>query len=621
MAEDRKKAGAVSAGGRADRPDRRKDFIGAVYMEKLMGIDVGSTTVKVTVISPGTGEILFKSYERHFSRVKECVLAELEKVRALFPGERFRAAITGSAGLGLAEKSGVAFVQEVQAAFIAIRKYYPDADVAVELGGEDAKIIFVTGGTEQRMNGSCAGGTGAFIDQMATLLNISVDEMDALAMQAEKTYPIASRCGVFAKSDIQPLLNQGAAKSDIAASIFQAVVDQTVAGLAQGRRIKGKVLFLGGPLYFLKALRRAFERTLKLDEEHAVFPENAPCFMSLGAALYAENADGAPMEEIIAKIRDSKSSDDIVTGEPLFKDREEYDEFIARHKRSDLSFADIHTYRGDAYLGIDSGSTTTKMILITDDCRILYSHYQTNNGQPLDIVAERLKEIYSLAENRINIRASAVTGYGEDLIKAALKADFGIVETVAHFKAALHFNPKADFIIDIGGQDIKCFKEKNHAIDSIMLNEACSSGCGSFIQTFAKAMDMDIEEFSRLGLFARHPVELGSRCTVFMNSSVKQAQKEGASVEDISAGLSASIVKNAIYKVIRAKTPDELGENIVVQGGTFMNDAVLRSFEKETGKEVIRPAIAGLMGAFSCISGVLMRMEPPPSSTPLSTMS
>ena len=447
MAEDRKKAGAVSAGGRADRPDRRKDFIGAVYMEKLMGIDVGSTTVKVTVISPGTGEILFKSYERHFSRVKECVLAELEKVRALFPGERFRAAITGSAGLGLAEKSGVVFVQEVQAAFIAIRKYYPDADVAVELGGEDAKIIFVTGGTEQRMNGSCAGGTGAFIDQMATLLNISVDEMDALAMQAEKTYPIASRCGVFAKSDIQPLLNQGAAKSDIAASIFQAVVDQTVAGLAQGRRIKGKVLFLGGPLYFLKALRRAFERTLKLDEEHAVFPENAPCFMSLGAALYAENADGTPMEEIIAKIRDSKSSDDIVTGEPLFKDREEYDEFIARHKRSDLSFADIHTYRGDAYLGIDSGSTTTKMILITDDCRILYSHYQTNNGQPLDIVAERLKEIYSLAENRINIRASAVTGYGEDLIKAALKADFGIVETVAHFKAALHFNPKADFII------------------------------------------------------------------------------------------------------------------------------------------------------------------------------
>ena len=586
-------------------------------MAKLMGIDVGSTTVKVTVIDPATNEILYKSYERHFSRVKECVLNELKKVNGLFEGERFQAAVTGSAGLGLAEKSGISFVQEVQAAFIAIRKYYPDADVAVELGGEDAKIIFITGGTEQRMNGSCAGGTGAFIDQMATLLNITVQEMDELALQAEKTYPIASRCGVFAKSDIQPLLNQGAAKSDISASIFQAVVDQTVAGLAQGRRIKGKVLFLGGPLYFLKALRRAFTETLKLDGEHAIFPENAPCFMSLGAALYAENADEAPMSEIIGKIENSRNSDDIVTGEPLFKSRGEYDAFIARHKRSDLSFADIHAYRGDAYLGIDSGSTTTKMILITEDYRILYSHYQSNNGQPLDIVVEKLKEIYTLAEDRINIRASAVTGYGEDLIKAAMKADFGIVETVAHFKAALHFNPKADFIIDIGGQDIKCFKVKNHAIDSIMLNEACSSGCGSFIQTFAKAMDMDIEEFSRLGLFAKNPVELGSRCTVFMNSSVKQAQKEGASVEDISAGLSSSIVKNAIYKVIRAKTPEELGKNIVVQGGTFMNDAVLRSFEKETGKEVIRPAIAGLMGAFGA---ALYAMEAQPAYVPTSSL-
>ena len=567
-------------------------------MTKLLGIDVGSTTVKVTVIEPATDEILYKSYERHFSRVKECVLEELKKVNSLFPAESFKAAVTGSAGLGLAEKSRISFVQEVQAAFIAIRHYYPDADAAVELGGEDAKIIFLTGGTEQRMNGSCAGGTGAFIDQMATLLNITVPEMDELALQAEKTYPIASRCGVFAKSDIQPLLNQGAAKSDISASIFQAVVDQTVAGLAQGRRIKGKVLFLGGPLFFLKALRRAFTETLKLDEEHAVFPENAPCFMSLGAALYSQNADEVPMSEIIGKIENSKNSDDIVTGEPLFKDREEYDAFIARHKRSDLQFADIHTYRGDAYLGIDSGSTTTKMILITEDSKILYSHYQSNNGQPLDIVAEKLKEIYALGEERVNIRGAAVTGYGEDLIKAALKADFGIVETVAHFKAALHFNPKVDFIIDIGGQDIKCFKVKNRAIDSIMLNEACSSGCGSFIETFAKAMNMDIESFSRLGLFAKHPVELGSRCTVFMNSSVKHAQKEGATVEDISAGLSSSIVKNAIYKVIRAKTPEELGRHIVVQGGTFMNDAVLRSFEKETGKEVIRPAIAGLMGAF-----------------------
>ena len=567
-------------------------------MAKLLGIDVGSTTVKVTVIDPETDQILYKSYERHFARVKECVLSELKKVREQFGDGTYSACITGSAGLGLAQRSGISFVQEVQAAFIAIRKYYPDADAAVELGGEDAKIIFITGGTEQRMNGSCAGGTGAFIDQMATLLDISVDEMDELSMKAEKVYPIASRCGVFAKSDIQPLINQGSKKEDIAASIFQAVVDQTVSGLAQGRRIKGKVLFLGGPLYFLKGLRKAFKDTLKLDDEHAIFPENAPCFMSIGCALYAANAKAEPIGDIIGKVENVKESDDVVTGDPLFASRAEYDEFVERHNRSDLPFEDIKTYRGDAYLGVDSGSTTTKVILITPDCKILYSHYQSNNGQPLDIIVERLKEIYDLIGDRIVIRGGAVTGYGEDLMKAALKVDFGIVETVAHFKAAVHFNPDVDFIIDIGGQDIKCFKVKNHAIDSIMLNEACSSGCGSFIQTFAKAMSMDIDEFAKLGLFAKHPVELGSRCTVFMNSAVKQAQKEGASVEDISAGLSSSIVKNAIYKVIRAKTPEELGKNIVVQGGTFLNDAVLRSFEKEIGKNVIRPGIAGLMGAF-----------------------
>ena len=565
-------------------------------MANLLGIDVGSTTVKVAVLSEEK-EILYTSYERHFARVKECVLAQLAVVKEKFGGD-FRISITGSAGLGLAERSGVSFVQEVQAAFTAIRKYYPDADAAVELGGEDAKIIFITGGTEQRMNGSCAGGTGAFIDQMATLLNISVGEMDELSLQAEKVYPIASRCGVFAKSDIQPLLNQGARKEDISASIFQAVVDQTVSGLAQGRRIKGKVLFLGGPLYFIKGLRKAFKDTLHLDDEHAVFPENAPSFMAVGAALYSENVDPMPIEEAISRIGNAKGSDDVVTGEPLFKDRAEYDAFVARHKKSDLAFEDIKTYKGDAYLGIDSGSTTTKLILITPDAKILYSHYQSNNGQPLDIVLERLREIYTLAEGRVRIAGAAVTGYGEDMMKAALKADFGIVETVAHFKAALYFDPKVDFIIDIGGQDIKCFKIKNGVIDSIMLNEACSSGCGSFIQTFAKAMGMEIEEFSKLGLFAKHPVELGSRCTVFMNSSVKQAQKEGAGVEDISAGLSSSIVKNAIYKVIRAKTPDELGNNILVQGGTFLNDAVLRSFEIETGKQVVRPGIAGLMGAF-----------------------
>ncbi len=567
-------------------------------MTKLLGIDVGSTTVKMTVFDVETGNVLYSSYERHFSKVKECVLSELAKVGLAFPSEKFKIAITGSAGLGLAERSGLGFVQEVQAAFTAIKKFYPDADVAVELGGEDAKIIFLTGGAEQRMNGSCAGGTGAFIDQMATLLDVTVDEMDEMALRAEKHYSIASRCGVFAKSDVQPLINQGVAKTDIAASIFQAVVEQTVSGLAQGRRIKGKVLFLGGPLYFLKALRKAFVSTLGLDEEYAIFPEKAPIFMSLGAALSAEGEQAYTIAEMIEKIQNVTVSDEVVRGKPLFENREQYEEFVSRHKQSDLGFADIRTYQGDAYLGIDSGSTTTKLILISEDFRILYSHYQTNNGQPLDVVVKKLKEIYTLCGEGVRIRGGAVTGYGEDMIKAALKLDFGIVETVAHFKAALHFNPKVDFIIDIGGQDIKCFKVKNGAIDSIMLNEACSSGCGSFIQTFAKAMDMDVESFARLGLFARQPVELGSRCTVFMNSAVKQAQKEGATVEDISAGLSSSIVKNAVYKVIRAKTPDELGQNIVVQGGTFMNDAVLRSFEMETGKNVVRPVIAGLMGAF-----------------------
>jgi len=565
-------------------------------MTNLMGIDVGSTTVKVAVID-ANDKIVYSSYVRHFARVKETVLAELKKVKKKIDGD-FSVSITGSAGLGLSQRSGLNFVQEVQAAFIAIRKYYADADVAVELGGEDAKIIFITGGTEQRMNGSCAGGTGAFIDQMATLLNIDAQKMDELALKAEKIYPIASRCGVFAKSDVQPLINQGAKKEDIAASIFQAVVDQTVSGLAQGRRIKGKVLFLGGPLYFLKGLRKAFVTTLKLTEDNAVFPDNAPCFMSIGAALGSVGVKAKSLDEIIEDIENVQESDDIVTGEPLFASKEEYAEFVKRHRATDLQFADIATYKGDCYIGIDSGSTTTKLIVITPDCRILYSQYLSNKGQPLDVIIEKLKEVYRLGEGRLKVLGSAVTGYGEDLIKSAVKADFGIVETVAHFKAALHFNPQVDFIIDIGGQDIKCFKIKNGAIDSIMLNEACSSGCGSFIQTFARAMGMEINKFAERGLYAKHPVELGSRCTVFMNSAVKQAQKEGAGVDDISAGLSSSIVKNAIYKVIRASSPDEIGEHIVVQGGTFLNDAVLRSFEKEIGKQVTRPGIAGLMGAF-----------------------
>lgn len=561
-----------------------------------MGIDVGSTTVKAAVID-GNKNLIYSSYVRHYSNIQGTVLAELSKIKSKFGGE-YAVSVTGSAGLGLSQRSGLNFVQEVQAAFIGIRNLHPDADAAIELGGEDAKIIFVTGGTEQRMNGTCAGGTGAFIDQMATLLNVSVGEMDELALQAEKTYPIASRCGVFAKSDVQPLLNQGAKKSDIAASIFQAVVDQTVSGLAQGRKIKGKVLFLGGPLYFLKGLRKAFVTTLKLEGDNAVFPENAPCFMAIGAAYNSAAVKPADIDEIIERIKSVSVSGEITCGRRLFTNKEEYAQFVKRHRARDLKFADISAYSGDCYLGIDSGSTTTKLILITPDCKILYSHYQPNNGQPLDIVVKKLREIYALGGGRLKICGSAVTGYGEDLIKNAIKADFGIVETVAHYKAALHFNPRVDFIIDIGGQDIKCFKIKHGAIDSIMLNEACSSGCGSFIQTFARAMNMEINKFCELGLFAERPVELGSRCTVFMNSAVKQAQKEGASIEDISAGLSSSIVKNAIYKVIRANSADELGKNIVVQGGTFLNDAVLRSFELETGRNVVRPGIAGLMGAF-----------------------
>ena len=563
-----------------------------------LGIDVGSTTVK-TVIIDEKKNIIYSEYQRHFSKVRETVKTQLEAVQEKYPNDTFKICMTGSAGLGLATGAEIPFVQEVNSAFIAVKERIPDADAVIELGGEDAKIIFLTGGVEQRMNGSCAGGTGAFIDQMATLLGVTVTEMDNMSLCAQKVYPIASRCGVFSKSDIQPLLNQGAKREDICASIFQAVVDQTVSGLAQGRIIEGKVLFLGGPLSFLKGLRKAFVDTLGLKEgETAVFPKEAPVFVALGCALFAFNShDDFTIESVIKKIENAKTGNGIVTGQPLFNSKAEYEEFILRHKKCDLEYADLHTYKGNAYLGIDAGSTTTKLILITEDCRILYQHYSSNKGQPLDRVADKLKKIYSEMNPEIKIAGSAVTGYGEDLIKAGLSIDFGIVETVAHFKAASYFCPEVDFIIDIGGQDIKCFKIKNHSIDSIMLNEACSSGCGSFIQTFALALGYDIADFASLGLFAENPVDLGSRCTVFMNSSVKQAQKDGATVEDISAGLSSSIIKNAVYKVIRAKSPEELGKNIVVQGGTFLNDAVLRAFEMEMGRNVIRPAISGLMGA------------------------
>ncbi|MCI8539611.1 MAG: 2-hydroxyglutaryl-CoA dehydratase [Oscillospiraceae bacterium] len=567
-------------------------------MSLRIGIDIGSTTVKVVVLDEGN-HLLFRSYERHFSKVREKACEILHRISSQLQGRDVKLVITGSAGLGVAKASGVDFVQEVYATAAAVREYCPGTDAVIELGGEDAKIIFFGGALEERMNGSCAGGTGAFIDQMATLMNISADEMDALSLKHEKIYPIASRCGVFAKSDIQPILNQGGRKEDVAASIFQAVVDQTVAGLTQGRELTGKIVFLGGPLHFLMGLRERFVETLKLDEEHAVFPEDGDCFAAIGAALCASDFAEMPFERVLELLEKSVENASLVdTMPPLFERQEDYDAFRQRHNASHPPEADIATYAGPAWLGIDAGSTTTKMTLITEDGGLLYTYYHSNQGNPVAIVQEQLGIIYGLCGDRIQIKGAAVTGYGEDLIKAAFRCDLGLVETVAHYNAAAHFNPGVDFIIDIGGQDMKCFKIRNGAVDSIMLNEACSSGCGSFIETFARALGHDIADFSKLGLFAPHPVNLGSRCTVFMNSSVKQAQKEGAPVNAISAGLSISIVKNAIYKVIRAASASDLGKEIVVQGGTFLNDAVLRSFELELGRNVTRPTIAGLMGAF-----------------------
>ena len=567
-------------------------------MSLRVGIDIGSTTVKVVVLDE-QNKLLFRSYERHFSKTRERTLETLTSIREMLAGRSIKVTITGSAGLGVANAAHIDFVQEVYATAAAVNTYIPDTDAVIELGGEDAKIIFFGGALEERMNGSCAGGTGAFIDQMATLMNVTVPELDALSLKHEKIYPIASRCGVFAKSDIQPILNQGGRKEDVAASIFQAVVDQTVAGLTQGRELKGKIVFLGGPLHFLMGLRQRFVETLKLDADHAVFPADGDCFAAMGAALCATDYEPVPFEDLMQRLKDSAAATTVVdTMPPLFNSQEEYDAFCLRHNAKKPPEVDIHTYSGPAWLGIDAGSTTTKLALITEDGGLLYTYYHSNQGNPVAIVLEELHKIYDLCGDRITIRGAAVTGYGEDLIKNAFSCDLGLVETMAHYKAAAHFEPDVDFNIDIGGQDMKCFKIRNGAVDSIMLNEACSSGCGSFIETFAKALGYNIADFSKLGLFTEKPVNLGSRCTVFMNSSVKQAQKDGASVADISAGLSTSIVKNAIYKVIRAASPDDLGKHIVVQGGTFLNDAVLRSFETELGRNVTRPTIAGIMGAF-----------------------
>ena len=563
-----------------------------------IGIDIGSTTVKVIVLDD-SGTILFRAYERHFSKVREKTGELLTRASHILNGKQIRLLITGSAGLGVAKSAGLPFIQEVFATAKAVRTYIPQADSVIELGGEDAKIIFFRGSLEERMNGSCAGGTGAFIDQMATLLNVTVEELDELSQHYEKIYPIASRCGVFAKTDIQPILNQGGQKEDVAASIFQAVVDQTISGLTQGRSLGDTVVFLGGPLYYYKGLRTRFAESLSLDKDHAVFPENGDCFAALGAALSTNGYETFAFDDVLKKI--NESIDDTTrsnTMPPLFNSVEEYDEFCKRHNANAPPKTDISIYAGDAWLGIDAGSTTTKLVLIDKDCGILYSYYGSNQGNPVGIVLSELNKIYRLIGDRIKIRGSAVTGYGEDLLKNAFSLDVGLVETIAHYQAAKHFNPDVDFIIDIGGQDMKCFKIRNGAVDSIFLNEACSSGCGSFIETFARALGYEIEEFAKLGLFVKHPVNLGSRCTVFMNSSVKQAQRDGATVADISAGISISIVKNAVYKVIRAASADDLGRHIVVQGGTFKNDAVLRSFEQELKREVTRPVIAGISGAY-----------------------
>ena len=563
-----------------------------------LGIDIGSTTAKAVLVEDG--RILYEKYQRHFSQVRQKTLELLEEAAAVAGDRPFTAAISGSAGLGLAESAGVPFVQEVFATGEVVRALEPDASAVVELGGEDAKIIFFDGGIDERMNGSCAGGTGAFIDQMATLLGVTADELDQLSLESTRLYPIASRCGVFAKTDIQPLLNQGAKHADVAASIYQAVVNQTIAGLAQGRRITGKVLFLGGPLYYCKGLRRRFQETLGLTDGQAVFPDYGRFAVAMGASLYARSAgEEYTMDRLREKIAHSSAVRDAANLlPPLFAGEADYAAFRARHAAATVAEGDLASYKGSAWLGVDCGSTTTKAVLLGEDRQLLYTYYSSNRGNPVEIVREQLETIYGLCGDRVRIRGSAVTGYGEELIRAAFGVDRGVVETIAHYTAAKHFCPQVDFILDIGGQDIKCFKIKNGAIDSIMLNEACSSGCGSFIETFARSMGYDVAEFARKGLQAAAPVNLGSRCTVFMNSSVKQSQKDGATVEDISAGLSVSVVKNAIYKVIRAGSADELGRHVVVQGGAFYNDAVLRAFEMELGREVIRPAIAGLMGAY-----------------------
>ncbi len=558
-----------------------------------VGLDIGSTTIKCVVLDE-RDRLVYSDYERHYSHILEKSEELLRRVCSEYvPGGTAQLAISGSAGMGMADAVGVPFVQEVFATRVAANRLSPGTDCIIELGGEDAKILFLSGAMEVRMNGSCAGGTGAFIDQMATLLKLSAEELNERARHAEKTYTIASRCGVFAKSDIQPLINQGARTEDIAASIYQAVVNQTIAGLAQGRPISGKVLYLGGPLTFSDVLRESFDSTLGVK---GVCPENSLYYVAMGAALYSDRS--FDLAEVAGRMGLHGRTASYRSQPPLFRSREEYEAFKARHARARVPRRDFPAdWTGRVHIGIDSGSTTVKAAVIDDEGSLMFADYRPNLGNPVPLIRGTLMKI--LREHPgITVGSVTTTGYGEELARHAFHADFGLVETVAHFTAARHFLPDVDFIIDIGGQDMKCFKIADGAISDIFLNEACSSGCGSFLQTFAQALGYSVQDFAALGLFAERPVDLGSRCTVFMNSSVKQAQKDGATLENISAGLSISVVKNALYKVIRASSPEELGRRIVVQGGTFYNEAVLRAFENEMGTEVIRPDIAGLMGAF-----------------------
>ena len=568
---------------------------------KKLGIDIGSTTIKCAILDE-QNNILFSDYRRHMSNIQNCLYELLSDAKDKVGDIDVLAGITGSGGLALANAIDVEFCQEVIAVSTSIKHYNPNCNVAIELGGEDAKIIYFDHGIDQRMNGICAGGTGSFIDQMASLLKTDASGLNEYAKGYQMLYPIAARCGVFAKTDIQPLINEGARKEDLAASIFQAVVNQTISGLACGKPIRGNVAFLGGPLHFLSELKNSFIRTLNLKDENVIAPENSHLYAAIGSAIIVANKEKTKsinINEIIFKLQQGlKLNDEIKRLEPLFKTEEDYAEFIERHSYATVEKEDIKNYSGECFLGIDAGSTTTKLAIISKEGKLLFSFYDNNNGSTIETAKRAISKIKEVLPSTASIVQSCSTGYGEQLLKSAFMLDYGEVETIAHYYGATFFNSNVDCILDIGGQDMKYIKIKDGYVDNVLLNEACSSGCGSFIETFAKSLGYSVKDFAKLALFAKSPIDLGTRCTVFMNSNVKQAQKEGAEVADISSGLSYSVIKNALYKVIKITDPDLLGDNIVVQGGTFYNDSVLRALELITGKEVIRPDIAGIMGAF-----------------------